>query len=255
MKKTLLVLFVVMVSGLLFAQPAVEQPSQGSELSGSTLLVYCGAGMQKPFQKIADAFAAETGCEMNVTYANAAQIQTQITRTQEGAFFIAGSAEEVKRVEQFVESSTPLVKHIPVLAIAAGNPKLIRGIKDLGSDDIVTVIGDPDSTPIGKIAQKAFADCGVADSVRIEATTTTAPQLATLITLGEADAAIVWKENCNVKGVEISTTTDLDPYVKVIPAARLQFASDDKAADEFFSFLFSRQVREIWTSFGYEQAQ
>ena len=46
------------------------------------LSIYCGAGMQQPFQEIADAFQEETGCEMNVTYANAAQIQTQIRESQ-----------------------------------------------------------------------------------------------------------------------------------------------------------------------------
>ena len=33
--------------------------------------------MTKPFQEIADAFKAETGCEMNIAFANAAEIQTQ----------------------------------------------------------------------------------------------------------------------------------------------------------------------------------
>ena len=48
------------------------------DLTGHTLMIYCGAGMTKPFQEIADSFKAATGCEMNVTYANAGQIQSQI---------------------------------------------------------------------------------------------------------------------------------------------------------------------------------
>lgn len=56
-----------------------EQPEQtaAASLEGKSLNIYCGAGMTKPFQEIADAFKAETGCEMNITFANAAQIQTQ----------------------------------------------------------------------------------------------------------------------------------------------------------------------------------
>ena len=222
------------------------------DLSGQTLLIYCGAGMQEPFQEIAAAFQERTGCEMNVTYANAAQIQTQIQQAQEGDFFIAGSADEVKPVSDYVSSSVDLVKHIPVLAVAEGNPKGITGLADLASGDVVTVIGDPESTPIGKIAQKAFADFGIAESVTLAATTTTAPQLATVISLGEADAAIIWKENCNVDGVEICQTTDMDPYVKTIPAARLNFTADGTAADAFSAFLASDAAREIWTSYGYE---
>ena len=231
--------------------PVSETPAL-PDLKGQALLIYCGAGMKQPFTKIAEAFQEATGCEMNVTYANAAQIQTQISTAQEGAFFIAGAAGEVKPVADYVTSSVNLVKHIPVLAVAAGNPKGITGIADLAKPEINTVIGDPESTPIGKIAMQAFKDFNVTDSVNLIATTTTAPQLATVITLGEADAAIIWKENCNAEGVEICDTPDMAAYIKTVPAARLSFSDGDAAADAFGAFLASDAANAIWTSFGYE---
>ena len=58
------------------AQTETKNKTEGKEdavqIDGA-LSIYCGAGMQQPFQEIADAFQEETGCEMNVTYANAAQ--------------------------------------------------------------------------------------------------------------------------------------------------------------------------------------
>ncbi|MGI5962931.1 MAG: molybdate ABC transporter substrate-binding protein [Lawsonibacter sp.] len=224
-------------------------------MSGSTLMIYCGAGMQQPFQEIANEFQAQTGCEMNVTFANAAQIQTQISQSKEGDFFIAGSADEIKPVSDFISSSVDLVKHIPVLAVASGNPKEITGIADLARTDVTTVIGDPESTPIGKIAKKAFSDFGIETSVNLAATTTTAPQLATVITMGEADAAIIWKENCQAEGVEICPTSDLDSYTKTVPAARLTFSEDSKAADAFAAFLATDTANEIWMAYGYELVQ
>ena len=235
------------------SQAASAEAAQ--DLTGQNLMIYCGAGMQQPFEEIAAAFSEETGCEMNVTYANAAQLQTQITQSQEGAFFIAGSADEVKPVEEYVVSSTDLVKHIPVLAVAEGNPKGITGIADLAREDVTTVTGDAEATPIGKIAKKAFQDFGVTDQVTLAATTTTAPQLATVIALGEADAAIIWKENCNTEGVEICQTTDLDKYVKTVTAARLSFAADDPAADAFAEDLAGQEAAGIWAEYGYEQVQ
>lgn len=221
------------------------------QIDGS-LSIYCGAGMQQPFQEIADAFQGETGCEMNVTYANAAQIQTQIQESQEGDFFIAGSKEELKPVEEFVTSSEDLVKHIPVLVVKEGNEKNIQGLNDLAREDVVTVIGDPESTPIGKISKKAFADFQIGEKVTIAATTTTAPQLAIVVGLGEADAAIIWKENAKADGVKICDTTDLDAYVKVIPAARLSFNENVEAADAFTEFLGTEEAHKIWESYGYE---
>ncbi|MEG1431610.1 substrate-binding domain-containing protein [Eubacterium sp.] len=255
MKKKFLVVMLAVCLALGMSGCVSGERAKKNELAGQSLLIYCGAGMKEPFQKIADAFKEETGCEMNVTFANAAQIQTQINESKEGDFFIAGSGEEVKPVGQYVESSVDLVKHIPVLAVAKGNPKGIIGIGDLGKEGITTVIGDPESTPIGKIAKKAFVDFGVANTVTLVATTTTAPQLATVIAAGEADATIVWKENCNVDSVEICGTTDLDPYTKTIPAARLNFNTDNKAADIFSEFLVSDTVHGIWNAFGYEVLQ
>lgn len=225
-----------------------------TSLSGHTLQIYCGAGMADPFQEIADAFTAETGCVMNVTFANAGQIQSQINTAQEGDMFIAGSADELEPVKDAVVESKNLVKHIPVLAVATGNPKSITGLADLTTTGVTFVMGDAESTPIGKIAKKALTDAGIFSQITIAATTTTAPQLATAIANGQADATIVWKENCSVDGVEVVDTTDLDGYAKTVPAATLSYSQDAEALAEFITFLDSDTAKEIWLNYGYEIA-
>jgi molybdate transport system substrate-binding protein len=210
--------------------------------------------MTNPFQEIADTFKAETGCEMNITFANAAQIQTQIQTTNEGDFFIAGSADELKPVEEFVEKSEDLVKHIPVIAVPTANPKGIASLADLAKADTL-LIGDPESTPIGKIAKKALTDVGAWDGLQQRGaitTTTTAPQIATALASGEGDAGIVWKENVKADGATILDTKDMDPYVKTVPAALLKCVADANAANEFLDFLESSTAQEIWEKHGYE---
>jgi len=225
------------------------------DLTGHTLMIYCGAGMTKPFQEIADSFKAATGCEMNVTYANAGQIQSQITTSEEGDMFIAGSAEELKPVESYVSESKALVKHIPVLAVQSGNPKNITSLAGLAEEGVSLIIGDIDSTPIGKIAKKALTDAGIFDKVRIEASTATAPQMATALAAGGADAAIIWKENCDAQGVEIVDNSGLEDYIKIIPAASLSCSADHDARQAFLAYLNSRDVQEIWLKYGYEIAE
>ena len=224
-------------------------------LTGHTLMIYCGAGMTKPFQEIADSFKSATGCVMNVTYANAGQIQSQITTSEEGDMFIAGSAEELKPVESYVSESKALVKHIPVLAVQSGNPKNITSLSSLAGEGIALIIGDVDSTPIGKIAKKALTDAGIFDKVQIEASTTTAPQMATAIAAGEADAAIIWKENCDAAGVEIVDNSGLEDYIKTIPAASLSCSGDNEARQAFLDYLNSEDAQEIWMKYGYEIAE
>ncbi|MBO4365873.1 MAG: molybdate ABC transporter substrate-binding protein [Eggerthellaceae bacterium] len=233
-----------------------EAVEESVSLEGSQLNIYCGAGMTDPFTEIANAFQEQTGCTMNVTYANAAQIQTQITTTEEGDFFIAGSAEELQPVEGYVAESENLVKHIPVIAVPADNPKEIASLADLANADVL-LIGDPESTPIGKIAMKSLTDAGIWEDLQAKGaitTTTTAPQIATALANGEGDAGIVWKENVKDDGVVIVDTTDLDSYVKVVPAALLTCSADETAAKEFQTFLQSEQAQEIWMNYGYELA-
>ncbi len=238
------------------AEPT-PSPSQEASLplEGHSLMVFCGAGMKDPFEEIAQAFEAETGCKMEVTYANAAQIQTQINTAQEGDFFIAGSEQEVKPVADLVESSTPLVRHIPVIAVQKGNPLNITGPADLAGDGVRLVIGDPEATPIGKIAQQLFTDYGIADTVDIVSNTATAPAMTTALTADEADAILVWKENVNTDEADIVDCAEMEAYVKTIPAARLTCSDDAEAADGLMDFLNSDAAHEIWTSFGYELAE
>jgi len=149
-----------------------------------------------------------------------------------------------------------LVKHIPVIAVPSANPKNIAGLADLANVDSL-LIGDPESTPIGKIAKKALTDAGIWDTLQGKGaitTTTTAPQIAAALARGEGDAGIVWKENVKADGAKILDTPDLDSYVKVIPAALLTCVADEPAAAAFQDYLSTSEAQDIWKKYGYELA-
>lgn len=261
MKKLLVMLTVLILSVSLLAgcgsgqkeeAKAETQAEAAKQLDGKSLMIYCGAGMKEPFQKIADAFQKKTGCEMKVTFANAAQIQTQINTSKEGDMFIAGSAEEVKPVKELVTKQKDLVKHIPVVAVQSGNPKNITELKDLTKEGVSVLIGDPKATPIGKIANKIFADTKIKDKVKLAAATTTAPQMTTALAAGEAEAAIVWKENVKGDDIEVVDMEEMKKYIKTIPAASLSTTKDKETLTAFEEYLDSQEAKDIWSQFGYE---
>ncbi|WP_243109951.1 molybdate ABC transporter substrate-binding protein [Clostridium sp. E02] len=229
-----------------------SETEQALELNGHTLSIYCGAGMTKPFQKIADAFKEQTGCEMEITFANAGQIQTQINTAKEGDLFLAGSADELKPVADVVTDSKELVKHIPVLVVKSGNPFKITKLEDLANETIRLVLGDKKSTPIGKISDKALTDAGIREKVNVIARTTTAPEIVNALMVDECDAIIVWKENVTDKSIEIVNTEEMEKYTKTVPAASLSYCEDKEALSAFLEFLNSHNANTIWTKFGYE---
>lgn len=229
-----------------------EVTQAGLQLTDHELFVYCGAGMKKPFQDIADGFEKETGCKMTVNFANAAQIQTQINTAKEGDLFIAGSEVELKPIKDLVTDQLPLVKHIPVLAVQKGNPKAIQGLQDLTKEGIRLVLGDVESTPIGKIADKALKDAKILDKVDVVSRALTAPPMATALANDECDAVIIWKENVNTELLDIVDTADLNTYVKKVPAASLSTSKDNEARDAFLNYLKSEKAIAIWEKYGYE---
>ena len=225
-----------------------------SAADAAPLRIYCGAGMTKPFSEISAAWGKISGEAPEVMYANAGQLQAQIKNSGEGDLFIAGAVEELKPVEQFVTAKQLLVKHIPVLAVRQGNPKKITSLADLARSDVNIVLGDPKATPIGKIADKALADAGIADKAHVVSRGMTAPSIFSALKSGECDAVIVWKENVS-SGMEIVPDAAMDKYVKTIPAASLSLTKNKEEQKKFIDFLNSNEVKTIWKKFGYELAE
>lgn len=227
------------------------------DLNGQTLMVYCGAGMKDPFTEIAKKFEENTGAVVELTFGNAANIISQITTSNQGDLFIAGAETELASLKEqnYITDTKQLVKHIPVVAVSKGNPKNISSIADLGKDDVSLILGDAEATPIGKIANAVLTDAGLMDSANILARTTTAPEMITALQTGEADAAIVWKENASGKdGIDVLDLADMEKYIKIIPAASLSCTNTEnaKALAAFLDYLDTEDAQSIWTSYGYE---
>lgn len=233
--------------------PSVEAEASWADLTGQTLMVYCGAAMKEPVTKITDGFKAATGCEIEVTFGNGANIQSQIQTSKQGDVFIAGAATELKAIQEagMVTESRDLVKHIPVIAVAKGNPADIKTIADLA--DAKLVLGDAEATPIGKISDAVLTDAGIMDKANIIARTSTAPEMITALSTGEADAAIVWQETAvNKDGVEALEVEGMDKYIKTIPAASLSCTTSPEALAEFLKYLDSDEAHAVWEAAGYE---
>lgn len=235
------------------ASSSASPSAAAASLDGKTLNIYCGAGMKEPFAETAQNFQDETGCTMNVTYANAAQIQTQIETSQSGDIWIAGSTDEAERVSSLTAESVNLVKHIPVIIVPKDNPKNVQSLADLANVDTL-LIGDPDSVAIGKVAKNALTKAGIWDAVADKVTTTTtAPQISSAIANGQGDAGIVWKENAS-DNVTIVGQADMDKFIKVIPAVVLTTSQDKDTVDDFVDYLESSKAQDVWTKHGYEIA-
>ncbi len=134
------------------------------------------------------------------------------------------------------------------------NPKAIKTFADLAKDGVEVVIGDPEATPIGKIAMAIFKENGIADKVNIVSKTTTAPQMAIILENKQADAVIVWKENIVLEKMSIAEIEGMEKFIKVVPLAKLTSATNAPAVKVLDEFLSSQDAKDIWIKYGYELA-
>lgn len=237
------------------AADIVQPAPETQNLEGENLRVYCGFGMKKPFTEIADNFSKKTGCNVDLSFGNGAQIQSQIMESGEGDYFIAGARSEIKKLESkdLTGQVTDLARHIPVVAVPAGNPGDIKSLKDLGKPGLHLAFGDADATPVGKIANKILKDNSLnPKDLDIDRGMST-PQMIEAIKAKEADATVVWKENAQGQdGVEILNLPGMEDYIKTVPAVELKCSANKKAADEFIKYLNSKEAQDVWAKYGYE---
>ena len=252
--KKLLSLVLTMALCVSMAACSSAPTSSEGETAGTELLVFSGAGLANPVQEIADAFAAETGCTPQIVFAPTGQLIAQIQSTESGDLIIAGAVDELANMKtEEITSTIELVKHIPVLAVAAGNPKGITSVADVGAEGITVLFSDPETTPIGKIAVKAFKEAGIYENIDIAANTTTAANAMTAMAAGQADAAILWKENAETNSaIEILDVPEMEKYIKIVPIAELSYSANEPARTAFVEYMQSQTALDIWAKHGYE---
>lgn len=234
-----------------------EQPAEETKqmsLEGQELMVFSGAGLADPVQEIADTFEANTGCEPQIVFAATGQLISQIQTTESGDLLIAGAADELESMkEDEITESVEMVKHIPVVAVQKGNPLKVKSVADLGADGLTVLFPDPETTPIGKIAMKAFEDNNIKDTIDVVANTTTAPLAMTALAEKEADAAVIWKENgAKNDKIEVLDLPEMEKYIKVVPAVSLKYSKNEEARKAFLEFMTGEDGMAIWSKYGYE---
>lgn len=235
-----------------------NQSSQAGANNAKSLLVYSGAGLRKPIEEIGAAFQAETGIKVTYTFGGAAQLNNQILLTNQGDVYLPGDIAELKPVREknLVAWEKNVVEHIPVLAVPKGNPAGIHKLADLKRPGVKVALGDPKANPIGKLADQLLQKYGLLEAVtkNVVVRTPTANELAVYLSTKQADAAIIWEENCQgtKDKIELIPVPELKDYVKTVPVAVLNCSQEKELAQQLAEFIVSPPAYQIWAKWGYK---
>ncbi|HDS63720.1 MAG TPA: molybdate ABC transporter substrate-binding protein [Methanofollis liminatans] len=221
----------------------------------STLMVYCGAGIREPMEEIAAMYENETGTMISFTLGGSAQLLSQMELVKQGDLYMPGATAYIESAAKkgFVNTSEKLVYHIPIIAVAKGNPKNVTCIADLARSDLRVVIGDPTGPAIGTTTKKILNRSGLWETVSANAVAkrATVNELIVDICMGTADASVIWYDLYVPDKMERIEIPKAENDIKVIPIGTLTFSENPAEAQAFADFVASDKGLAVFKKFGY----
>lgn len=251
-KKLLSSMLVIMLFSIILSGCGNKASSASEEKS---LFVYCAAGVNKPMEEIAGNFEKKYGVKIEYTYANSSELIGQMETSHKGDLCILASDEDYQTAKNksLTLGKTDLVYHIPVIAVPKGNPAGISNLKDFSKSGVKVILGDTETSPLGKLAMKLFTKAGIADSVKknIVSTVPTVNEIITFLSMKKADASVVWEDNAAnaSKDIDIIQIPEKENLIKVVPISVLQSSKDQDLSKKFIDYAASDESKAIFVKY------
>lgn len=227
-----------------------KSPNELSNFSFETILVYSSPNLEKPVMELKQIFEDSTGCEVQVNIAEENEIVDNIKTYKMGDIAIVDSTSQKEYTGFNSKKSKGIALHKPVLAVKKGEFSGINTLDGLVEKRVSFLVA-PSNTAIGKISKRFFEENS---DKYIFDYTEGIDEKNLLSVLNDYDnyAAIVWRENCTDKNVDIIEIPELDNLFSWINISKLAVSKDDIIAEEFIEFINSDSAKEIWKKYGFD---
>jgi molybdate transport system substrate-binding protein len=216
------------------------------------IAIFAASSLTEAFTALADAYAIEhPGVEPVLTFASSSDLARQITEGADADVLATADVPNMtKVVDAGLTDGEPQVfaTNRAEIIVAPGNPLGITGVEDLASDDLVVVVCAPEA-PCGKYAAEVFGNAGV--EVTPDSLEENVKAVVTKVTLGEADAGIVYTTDVLAAGDDAAGVTIAED-VNVL--AEYPIAVVDSApapAQDFIDFVLSPAGQAILGRYGF----
>lgn len=253
MAMTVAGLLVVAAGGVCGQPPATAAAS--ANLSGS-ILVYCEGAVKDPVVAISQTFTAETRIAVDMTFADTAQLLGQIETAKKGDVFVPGDigfAAKAQERKLIAGEPRPFCYVVPALCVRKGNPKGIQDVSDLARPGLKLALAGPGSA-LGRIQAELFATNRIDEAALRKNTVTNtvvAIDVLSVVSLGAADAGIVWESSGAAGEAELVRLPPGKNAIGTVSACVLARSKNPKAAKAFLDYLGSDKARGILQAKGF----
>jgi molybdate transport system substrate-binding protein len=209
------------------------------------ITVFAAASLREAFEDLAKTFEAKTKVKVRLNLAGSPELRTQIEHGAKADVFASADQKHVDALVtgKLAENPRLFARNTPVVIVPRGNPAKVTSFDQLPRARKI-VIGVPE-VPIGnytlQILDRAGADFKARVLANVASRELNVRQVLAKVTLGEADAAVVYKTDA-MAGKDKLEIIEIPAKVNVIaeyPVAVLTRAPQAAAARAFVDLLLS----------------
>ena len=239
-----------------------SEPPPSPEKHEDELVVFAAASLREAFSSMGDAFEkAHPKVEVTFNFAGSQELRTQLEHGAPADVFASADHRHMNELAKAKQVRSPVVfaRNEPVLIVTKEQAATLPAFADLPNARRI-VIGVVD-VPIGKytlqILDKASKSLGSDFRARVEARVVSRElnvrQVLAKVTLGEADAAIVYRTDARTAKDRVLVVT-IPPELNVIaeyPIAAVEGAPHPALARAWMDLARSEQGQRILADMGF----
>jgi molybdate transport system substrate-binding protein len=241
---------------LLFLGPACAGQLAGEESEDRRreLIVLAAASLTGVFESIEDRFTPmHPGISTKFSFESSATVAAQVQQGIEADVIATADEETMAELESAdLLDEPPQVFALNELAIIVepGNPQDVQGLSGLAREDLKVVLA-AEEVPAGAYARQALDAANVeVEPVSLEEDV---KAVVSKVSLGEADAGIVYVTDAKAAGSAVSTVTlpQEQNVVARYPIAVLDAAPNGRLAEDFVALVLSEDGRRALAEEGF----
>lgn len=232
----------------------------GSTAWGDTITVAAAISLKDALTRAAAQYHAQTGQEVEFTFASSGQLASQVLNGAPVDLFISAANKQVDDLARSgaVEPSTRKViaGNTMVLIVPPDEQSPPQSIQALAGKTISKVaIGEPRTVPAGHYARQVLQHARIAEAVSDKLVLgMNVRQVLDYVQRGEVSAGLVYSTDARIAGAKVRITytcKDGEHEPIVYPAILVKASPNKAAAGRFLDFLLSEKGQACLAEYGF----
>ena len=225
-----------------------------SKVTGS-VTVSAASSLTQAFGKLgADFESANPAATVTFNFGPSSTLETQIAQGAPADIFASADQTNMDKLSTaglLDGSSSAFARNRLVIVTKPSNPKNVKTLADLANVGTISLCAV--EVPCGKYAAQGLQAAGVTISETKITRGTDVKATLGAVTLGDADAAIVYVTDAKTAGATVASVPipDAQNVIAVYPIAALEASTNKATAEAFIGYVKSAQGRATLASFGF----